>query len=134
MNKNARKIVTFRGMSFDLGRRPLESQISRESDFVQKYLLINLDKISKSYKGWLQWRTMLINSIQIIATQGIWQLPVFYGQVLPHSCHDNGSTEHNYIQVRWLNLKSLLYFWFFIKLFTFELRHLKTKLVIGTVI
>lgn len=40
MNKNARKIVTFRGMSFDLGRRPLESQIiiSRESDFVQKYL------------------------------------------------------------------------------------------------
>jgi len=36
--------------------------------------------------GLLQYRTIFLTTFEVVAIQGIYQLPIFYGQVKPHLC------------------------------------------------
>ena len=40
--------------------------------------------------GRFQYRTIFLCNFQLFALQSIFQLPVFYGQTLPHECSDEG--------------------------------------------
>ena len=37
------------------------------------------------------YRTLLLLTVPLISLTGLWQLPVFFGQVQPHECTENGS-------------------------------------------